>query len=246
MPYISYIPYISYTLYNIYTTCMHAHHHHHRRSEKTVVSSLEGPVGIVTLNRPHKLNALNLDMVRALREVYDAWLLLKGSNSTSTSSPTAKCIIMRGAGILSAPHPHPHPSPLTPHPHPYSYPHPPYPHPHRHPTHTPNRNLGPRIDFVCSLQPPPPPSPYFLVVRHVKGEKGFCAGGDVASVQIASLAGESLPQDFFYEEYQLNNIIATMFERKVKGLLTLTRKHMALSQPPFVGVCARSRLFFWR
>ena len=46
------------------------------------------------------------------------------------------------------------------------------------------------------------------------GGKAICAGGDVAAVQIESIAGGSLPQDFFFEEYQLNNIIATMFERQ--------------------------------
>jgi len=43
--------------------------------------------------------------------------------------------------------------------------------------------------------------------------RAFCAGGDVAAVQQQALSGGSLPYDFFYEEYQLNNIIATMHER---------------------------------
>jgi enoyl-CoA hydratase/carnithine racemase len=116
---------------------------HHFRSfartfsttEMPIIHSLEGHVGTVTLNRPKKLNALDMEMVRQLRTVYDEWVIADGS--------PVKCIVMNGAG-----------------------------------------------------------------------GKAFCAGGDVASVQIASIAGESLPQDFFYEEYQLNNIIATMFERQ--------------------------------
>jgi len=50
----------------------------------------------------------------------------------------------------------------------------------------------------------------------MRGEgRAFCAGGDVASVREAVLAGagSQLPYDFFYEEYRLNNTIATMFER---------------------------------
>mmetsp|Transcript_36556 Transcript_36556/g.94532 ORF Transcript_36556/g.94532 Transcript_36556/m.94532 type:complete len:115 (+) Transcript_36556:3-347(+) len=46
------------------------------------------------------------------------------------------------------------------------------------------------------------------------GGKAFCAGGDVVAVQEAALAGKSLPYDFFYEEYQLNHRIATMWEKK--------------------------------
>jgi enoyl-CoA hydratase/carnithine racemase len=101
----------------------------------SIAHSVEGHVGSVTLNRPKKLNALDMEMVRQLRDVYDGWVL-------AADSPV-KCIVLDGAG-----------------------------------------------------------------------GKAFCAGGDMASVQIASIAGESLPQDFFFEEYQLNNIIATMFERQ--------------------------------
>jgi len=48
----------------------------------------------------------------------------------------------------------------------------------------------------------------------MRGEgRAFCAGGDVAAVREEALRGGSLPYDFFYEEYVLNNTIATMFER---------------------------------
>jgi enoyl-CoA hydratase/carnithine racemase len=57
------------------------------------------------------------------------------------------------------------------------------------------------------------------------GEKAFCAGGDVAQIQAevisvlkdggdeTSFSVESRAVNFFYEEYQLNYLIATAFER---------------------------------
>jgi len=49
----------------------------------------------------------------------------------------------------------------------------------------------------------------------MRGEgRAFCAGGDVAAVRAEALSGGSLPYDFFFEEYVLNNTIATMFERQ--------------------------------
>jgi enoyl-CoA hydratase/carnithine racemase len=88
----------------------------------------------ISLDRPQKLNALDLPMIRQLRNVYDEWVV----------KPTAvKVVLMEGSG-----------------------------------------------------------------------GKAFCAGGDVAAVQKECIAGGSLPSDFFYEEYQLNDIIATMFDRR--------------------------------
>ena len=42
-------------------------------------------------------------------------------------------------------------------------------------------------------------SPVKCIVLGGAGGKAFCAGGDVAAVQIASKAGGSLPHKFFYE-----------------------------------------------
>lgn len=105
-----------------------------RRACSNIGRRTQGPVGIITLDRPAKLNALTLQMIRDLHRIYDEWL--------AEGSPI-KCIVMEGAG-----------------------------------------------------------------------GKAFCAGGDVVAVQEAALAGKSLPYDFFYEEYQLNHRIATMWEKK--------------------------------
>ena len=43
-------------------------------------------------------------------------------------------------------------------------------------------------------------SPVKCIVMGGAGGKAFCAGGDVAAVQIASIAGnDPLPYDFFYD-----------------------------------------------
>ena len=128
-------------------------------SSSSITHRLAGRVGTVCLNRPSKLNALDLPMVRALRERYDRWVL-GGGGDDGGGGPEVACIVMRGAG-----------------------------------------------------------------------GKAFCAGGDVAAVQRACLAGMPaaaaaagagsagsapgyLPADFFFEEYQLNAIIATMHARR--------------------------------
>lgn len=99
-----------------------------------IASEVNGHVATVTLDRPKKLNSLNMQMIRDLVVLYDQWLA-PGSD--------VRCIIMEGTG------------------------------------------------------------------------RAFCAGGDVAAVQKAAIAGDDpLPHDFFFEEYALNNTIATMFERK--------------------------------
>ncbi|XP_016150029.1 3-hydroxyisobutyryl-CoA hydrolase, mitochondrial-like [Sinocyclocheilus grahami] len=48
-----------------------------------------------------------------------------------------------------------------------------------------------------------------LVIIKGAGEKAFCAGGDIRAVTEAGKAGDSLAQDFFREEYILNNTIGT-------------------------------------
>mmetsp|Transcript_9523 Transcript_9523/g.30471 ORF Transcript_9523/g.30471 Transcript_9523/m.30471 type:complete len:426 (-) Transcript_9523:999-2276(-) len=45
------------------------------------------------------------------------------------------------------------------------------------------------------------------------GDKAFCAGGDVAHIREDTLSGGSAAADFFYEEYQLNHLIATAYDR---------------------------------
>uniref|UniRef100_A0AAQ5Z2J2 3-hydroxyisobutyryl-CoA hydrolase n=1 Tax=Amphiprion ocellaris TaxID=80972 RepID=A0AAQ5Z2J2_AMPOC len=47
-----------------------------------------------------------------------------------------------------------------------------------------------------------------IVIIKGAGGKAFCAGGDIRAVTEAGKAGDSLAQDFFREEYILNNTIA--------------------------------------
>ena len=54
-----------------------------------VVIEKIGPLSSVLLNRPNKLNSLNLEMVRHLAPIYDQWL--EEGNETS-------CVLMKGAG----------------------------------------------------------------------------------------------------------------------------------------------------
>ncbi|XP_067124574.1 3-hydroxyisobutyryl-CoA hydrolase, mitochondrial isoform X2 [Centruroides vittatus] len=49
-----------------------------------------------------------------------------------------------------------------------------------------------------------------MVIIKGAGDKAFCAGGDVKAVAEAGKKGESLSSEFFKEEYQLNNLIATL------------------------------------
>jgi enoyl-CoA hydratase/carnithine racemase len=58
------------------------------------------------------------------------------------------------------------------------------------------------------------PTAVKVILMEGAGDKAFCAGGDVAAVQRECIAGGTLPADFFFEEYELNNIIATMFDRR--------------------------------
>lgn len=48
-----------------------------------------------------------------------------------------------------------------------------------------------------------------IVIIKGAGDKAFCAGGDIRAVTEAGKVGESLAQDFFREEYILNNAIGS-------------------------------------
>ncbi|XP_046392539.1 3-hydroxyisobutyryl-CoA hydrolase, mitochondrial [Ischnura elegans] len=48
-----------------------------------------------------------------------------------------------------------------------------------------------------------------MVIIKGAGDKAFCAGGDVRAVTESGKKGGSLPQEFFREEYMLNNLIGT-------------------------------------
>ena len=85
--------------------------------------------GVVTLNRPKALNALNLSMIRSIYPQVKAW----------EEDPSITMILIKGAG-----------------------------------------------------------------------EKAFCAGGDVRAVTESGKRGDSLCEEFFKEEYTLNNAIGTM------------------------------------
>ncbi|XP_018411577.1 PREDICTED: 3-hydroxyisobutyryl-CoA hydrolase, mitochondrial [Nanorana parkeri] len=49
----------------------------------------------------------------------------------------------------------------------------------------------------------------FLVIIKGSGGKAFCAGGDIIAVTNAGKSGDRFAQDFFREEYTLNNAIGT-------------------------------------
>ncbi|PWA26264.1 hypothetical protein CCH79_00013778 [Gambusia affinis] len=48
-----------------------------------------------------------------------------------------------------------------------------------------------------------------MVIIKAAGGKAFCAGGDIRAVTEAGKVGDSLAQDFFREEYMLNNAIGS-------------------------------------
>ena len=52
-----------------------------------------------------------------------------------------------------------------------------------------------------------------LTHGEIKSKPCFCAGGDVKAVYVAGQEGKALTVDFFREEYQLNNLIATQSEK---------------------------------
>ncbi|KFP03293.1 hypothetical protein N300_13544, partial [Calypte anna] len=49
----------------------------------------------------------------------------------------------------------------------------------------------------------------FLIIIKGSGGKAFCAGGDIKAISDAGKAGDRLAQDFFRQEYVLNNAIGT-------------------------------------
>ncbi|XP_054236876.1 3-hydroxyisobutyryl-CoA hydrolase, mitochondrial [Indicator indicator] len=49
----------------------------------------------------------------------------------------------------------------------------------------------------------------FLIIIKGTGGKAFCAGGDVRALRDAGIAGDRMAQDFFIEEYSLNNAVGT-------------------------------------
>uniref|UniRef100_A0A7N6FHN4 3-hydroxyisobutyryl-CoA hydrolase n=1 Tax=Anabas testudineus TaxID=64144 RepID=A0A7N6FHN4_ANATE len=98
--------------------------------EPEVLLEKVGRAGVITMNRPKVLNALNLSMIRQISPQLKKW-----ENDTETD-----IIIIKGVG-----------------------------------------------------------------------GKAFCAGGDIRAVTEAGKLGDSLAQDFFREEYILNNAIGTLF-----------------------------------
>uniref|UniRef100_A0A669R0Z6 3-hydroxyisobutyryl-CoA hydrolase n=1 Tax=Phasianus colchicus TaxID=9054 RepID=A0A669R0Z6_PHACC len=49
----------------------------------------------------------------------------------------------------------------------------------------------------------------FLIIIKGTGEKAFCAGGDVRAIADAGKAGDRMTQDYFRDEYTLNNAVGT-------------------------------------
>ncbi|XP_030614639.1 3-hydroxyisobutyryl-CoA hydrolase, mitochondrial [Archocentrus centrarchus] len=97
-------------------------------AEPEVLLEKVGRAGVITMNRPKVLNALNLTMIRQIYPQLKKW---ESDNDTDI-------VIIRGAG-----------------------------------------------------------------------DKAFCAGGDIRAVTEAGKVGDSLAQDFFREEYILNNAIGS-------------------------------------
>ncbi len=60
----------------------------HSDALSAVLLETRGPLGLVTLNRPRALNALDLGMIRALAPALEAW----------AESPEVKAVVVRGAG----------------------------------------------------------------------------------------------------------------------------------------------------
>ncbi|XP_073504046.1 3-hydroxyisobutyryl-CoA hydrolase, mitochondrial isoform X2 [Phyllobates terribilis] len=100
----------------------------HTASDGEVLLAKHGCSGVITLNRPKALNALNLNMTRLIYHQIKVW----------EEDPETFLVIMKGAG-----------------------------------------------------------------------GKAFCAGGDIVAITEAGKTGGSLAQDFFKEEYILNNAIGT-------------------------------------
>uniref|UniRef100_A0A3Q3XH13 3-hydroxyisobutyryl-CoA hydrolase n=1 Tax=Mola mola TaxID=94237 RepID=A0A3Q3XH13_MOLML len=58
-----------------------------------------------------------------------------------------------------------------------------------------------------------------IVIIKGAGGKAFCAGGDIRAVTEAGKAGESLAEDFFREEYILNNAIGKCLQKPYIALI---------------------------
>ncbi|KAM9304898.1 3-hydroxyisobutyryl-CoA hydrolase, mitochondrial [Gastrophryne carolinensis] len=100
----------------------------HSPTESEVLLGRDGCAGVITLNRPKALNALNLNMARLIYQQLKVW----------EEDPDT-----------------------------------------------------------------------FLIIIKSSGGKAFCAGGDIISITNAGKAGDPLAQDFFREEYILNNAVGT-------------------------------------
>uniref|UniRef100_A0A7N8XV79 3-hydroxyisobutyryl-CoA hydrolase n=1 Tax=Mastacembelus armatus TaxID=205130 RepID=A0A7N8XV79_9TELE len=57
-----------------------------------------------------------------------------------------------------------------------------------------------------------------IVIIKGAGGKAFCAGGDIRAVMEAGKAGDSLTQDFFCDEYILNNAIGRPYIALIDGI----------------------------
>ncbi|XP_067994011.1 3-hydroxyisobutyryl-CoA hydrolase, mitochondrial isoform X3 [Melanerpes formicivorus] len=100
----------------------------HTDSTAEVLLEKKGCAGVITLNRPKALNAINISMIRQIYPQIKTW----------EQDPETCLIIIKGTG-----------------------------------------------------------------------EKAFCAGGDVRAIRDAGKVGDRLAQDFFKEEYALNNAVGT-------------------------------------
>ncbi|XP_005996601.1 3-hydroxyisobutyryl-CoA hydrolase, mitochondrial [Latimeria chalumnae] len=116
------------SLTRVQSVLQHLHMSKHTNADAEVLLEKSGCAGIITLNRPKALNALNLPMIRQIYPQLKKW-----EQDAETS-----LVIIKGAG-----------------------------------------------------------------------GKAFCAGGDIRAVTEAGKVGDKLSQDFFKEEYILNNAIGT-------------------------------------
>ena len=62
--------------------------HAHTSATAHVLAEVRNQIGHLTLNRPAGLNALTLDMVRSLRQQFDAW----------AEDPQVLAVVLRGEG----------------------------------------------------------------------------------------------------------------------------------------------------
>lgn len=57
-------------------------------TEPTIIATVQGRIGHILMNRPKALNALDLGMIRAMREALDAW----------ADNPAIHAVVVEGAG----------------------------------------------------------------------------------------------------------------------------------------------------